>query len=206
MSAFLGPIHHWLYNKVLWHEVLQQDILKLAFEKGFNTDLLESENISRYGAPELRPLEEVIDGGNIHGWLQSKIESLEYRMANTITHLLKAQVLTLDELKGIYGENGKLAAKKIGDGLNQPDQIFKSIFDFQLDGMPCDRINNPVEGSEDHYKWVKRACLHTAYWEAVGGDVKVYNTLRDQWMNAFIPPAFTLTVTDESTYEIRRAS
>ena len=30
MSRFLAPIHHWLYNKVLWHEVLQQDILKLA--------------------------------------------------------------------------------------------------------------------------------------------------------------------------------
>ncbi len=205
MSAFLGPIHHWLYNKVLWHEVLQQDILKLAYENGFNTDILESENISRYGAPELSRLEEVIDSNNIHGWLQSKIESLEYRMANTITHLLKEKALTLDELKVLYTENGKLAAKKIGEGLNQPDQIFKAIFDFQLDGMPCDRINNPIEGSEDHYKWVKRACIHTAYWEAVGGDINIYNTLRNLWINAFIPSTFTLSVIEDSTYEIRRA-
>ena len=204
MSAFLGPIHTWLYNKVLWHEALLQDILKTASEKSFDTSQLESENISRYGAPELGPLEDVIEGSNIHGWLQDKIESLEYRMANTITTLVKENILTIEDLKILYRKNGKLAIKKIPVHLNQPDQIFKAIFDFQLDGMPCDRINNPIEGSENHFKWLKRTCLHTAYWEAVDGDIDLYNTLRNQWLDAFISDDFKLITSDDGVYEIRR--
>ena len=40
MSAFLGPIHHWLYNKVQWHEELLEDILNKVEEKDFNTKIL----------------------------------------------------------------------------------------------------------------------------------------------------------------------
>ena len=48
MSRFLGPVHHWLYNKICLHEDLEKNIVS-----GFN---------ERY------------DTDNIHGWLQSKIK------------------------------------------------------------------------------------------------------------------------------------
>src|SRR6056297_3002747 len=88
MSAFLGPIHHWLYNKVQWHENLLEDILKKGEEKDYNTKVLIEASSELYGSSERRPLTEVIDEGNIHGWLQERIESLEYRMAYVITNLL----------------------------------------------------------------------------------------------------------------------
>lgn len=30
MSLFLGIIHHWLYNKILWYEETESEIIKLA--------------------------------------------------------------------------------------------------------------------------------------------------------------------------------
>ena len=70
MSAFLGKIHYWLYNKVLWHEELSEEILKYAASKGVSVEEIKAEVYSKYGEPDLSPLEDVIDQGNIHGWLQ----------------------------------------------------------------------------------------------------------------------------------------
>ncbi len=69
--------------------------------------------------------------------------------------------------------------------------------------MPCDRINNSIESSENHFKWLKRTCLHTAYWEAVSGDIDLYNMLRNQWLDAFISDGFKLITSDDEVYEIR---
>ncbi len=33
MSLFLGKIHFWLFNKVLWFEGLEDEIIKLAQEE-----------------------------------------------------------------------------------------------------------------------------------------------------------------------------
>lgn len=206
MSAFLGPIHHWLYNKVQWHENLLEDILNKAEEKDYNTKILVEASNELYGSAERRPLTEVIDEGNIHGWLQQRIESLEYRMAYVITNLLDSNILTEDELEELYSKDGKKAYKSLGDKIDSSDELFKSIYDFLLDGMPCDRVNKPIEGGEDYYKWVKSQCLHTPYWEAVGGDIEIYNKLRRVWIEAFVPEKFVFVGDSQGNHEIRRAS
>ena len=37
MSAFLGPIHHWLYGKIQLQEALIRKIAEEAEKKGWNT-------------------------------------------------------------------------------------------------------------------------------------------------------------------------
>jgi hypothetical protein len=206
MSAFLGPIHHWLYNKVQWHEELLEDILNKAEEKDYNTKVLFEASSELYGKAERRPLTEVIDEGNIHGWLQQRIESLEYRMAYILTNLEEAGIVSQEELEEIYSKNGEKAYKSLGKTLENPDEIFKSIYDFLLDGMPCDRVNKPVEAGEDYYKWIKSQCLHTPYWEAVGGKIELYNKLRRVWIDAFVPENFEFEGDIKGNHEIRRAS
>ena len=41
MSAFLGPIHYWLYNKIQWHEDLLEQIYDLMKEKGHDGALIK---------------------------------------------------------------------------------------------------------------------------------------------------------------------
>ena len=43
MSLFLGKIHYWLFNKVLWFEGLEGEIIKLAKDKGIDVEKLEAE-------------------------------------------------------------------------------------------------------------------------------------------------------------------
>ena len=69
MSLFLGKIHFWLFNKVLWFEGLEDEIIKLAQEEGLNVEALSAEINAKYGQKtENKNLEEIIDTSNIHGW------------------------------------------------------------------------------------------------------------------------------------------
>ena len=81
MSLFLGKIHFWLFNKVLWFEGLEEEIINLAQEEGLDVEALSAEINAKYGQKtENKNLEEIIDTSNIHGWLQNKIHSAEGRM------------------------------------------------------------------------------------------------------------------------------
>ena len=62
MSLFLGKIHFWLFNKVLWFEGLEDEIIKLAQEEGLNVEALSAEINAKYGQKtENKNLEEIID-------------------------------------------------------------------------------------------------------------------------------------------------
>ena len=72
MSLFLGKIHYWLFNKVLWFEGLEEEIINLAQEEGLDVEALSAEINAKYGQKtENKNLEEIIDTSNIHGWLQN---------------------------------------------------------------------------------------------------------------------------------------
>ena len=65
MSAFLGPIHYWLYNKIQLQEELIRKMAEYGEKAGwpvFSEKHLEKETVSK----ELRPLNELIDVMNIH--------------------------------------------------------------------------------------------------------------------------------------------
>ena len=71
MSAFLGPIHYWLYNKIQLQEELIRKIAEYGEKSGwavFSEKHLEEKTVNK----ELRPLNELIDVMNIHGWLQER--------------------------------------------------------------------------------------------------------------------------------------
>lgn len=204
MSAFLGPIHYWLYRKISLQDELTKQIIALAAEKGLTT--LGGQLDEKYGCLEDKELEEMIDVNNIHGWLQDKVSMVEYRLAEAVTTLLKAEPSAIAALKTIFYSSGEETAnKQIQEEALSLPQLFKGITDALLDGMPCDHALQLIKQEADEVVWQRRHCVHAPYWQAVGGTVTDYYTLRTAWLEGFAYGAgVTFTVVDEATYALKR--
>ena len=189
MSLFLGKIHYWLFNKVLWFEGLEGEIIKLAKDKGIDVEKLEAEVNSKYGVKTPnKNLEDMIDTSNIHGWLQGKIHSAEGRMAAWTKVILENNQDYILDMRKVYENQGVNAANEAKESLENinAETIFNSMNDYILDGMPCDRVNEVIDSSEESIMWKRRVCVHKNIWENEGILVDVFYELREHWINAFV--------------------
>lgn len=189
MSLFLGKIHYWLFNKVLWFEGLEDKVIEFTRAKIAEGDNLENEINLKYGKKlENKNLEEIIDTSNIHGWLQSKIHSAEGRMAAWTSAILNNDKEYIYELKKIYTEQGVNAAKeaKVKSSNATAEDIFNSMNDYILDGMPCDMVNEVITSNDEIVEWKRRICVHKEIWENEGVPVETFYDLRNQWISAFV--------------------
>lgn len=189
MSLFLGKIHYWLFNKILWFEGLEEEIIKLAKSEGLNIEKLSSEINLKYGEKlPNKKLEEMIDTNNIHGWLQSKIHSAEGRMAAWTKEILENDENSLKKLEEVYIEQGIKAAKEVKESktITNAPEIYYSVNDYILDGMPCDRVNEVIISEDEKVEWKRRICVHQDIWGKENIDVNVFYTLRSLWIKAFV--------------------
>ena len=199
MSLFLGKIHYWLFNKIQWFENLEKDVINLARISGLDVDSLERVINAKYGEPTPNmPLEDMIDTGNIHGWLQGKIHAAEGRMAAWTNALLS----TNDEetkvaLEKIYIEQGIVAGKEViaETKLDSAEEIYNAVNDYILDGMPCDRVNVVEESNSEIVSWTRSICVHKDVWEREDVDVDTFYGLRKLWVESFVR-----TINDEFEY------
>lgn len=199
MSLFLGKIHYWLFNKIVWFENLEREIINLASSIGINVDEVKNEIENKYGEmlPDA-PLEEMIDTGNIHGWLQEKIHSAEGRMAAWTRAIIVNDVNNIVKIQNIYISQGIKAANEVKNGssaFNTAADIYSRINDYILDGMPCDRVDEIIENNEHTITWRKRICVHKEIWERENINVEQFYNLRDLWIKAFVN-----TLNDEFQY------
>lgn len=204
MSAFLGPIHYWVYNKILVGENIQKEILNFAENKGLKVEEMKAKAYTQFGEPDFSNLEDVIDEGNIHGWLQGRINSLEYRLASIVTDLLNSGV-KIDEISKVFSENGKEVFNNSKDTINNAPDLFKVIFDNLVEGMPCDRVNQVEEESENEVIWLTTACVHKKFWDEVNGDVNNYYILKDAWIEGFVSPSGFVYNRNDNRSSIKRA-
>ncbi len=186
MSAFLGKIHYWLYNKIQVEESILEDILKLAETKGYDVITFEKEITAKFGSATKGDLESEINHDNIHGWLQERITSVESRLAETVTTLLNNNTLTITEIKEIFSNNAKSCAKNLELEVVEANTMFNLVYDYLLAGMPCDRVNVVEESSEDVVKWSTSIDIHAKYWENVGGDVENFHNFIETWITTFV--------------------
>jgi hypothetical protein len=202
MSAFLGPIHYWLYNKIR----LQQEIIDELYRLGESYKLtLKEEAESRFGAIENKPLEEMIDQGNIHGWLQERVSQVEYKYAYVVSSLANKLPDAMHTLKGCLYNAGNRQAKAIHPDTDTlaANELFKLISDQLLDGMPCDHANRLLSQNDNDLTWTRNLCVHAPYWEELGGDISVYYELRESWLMGFIKEfGYSLEKINDTTYRI----
>jgi len=202
MSAFLGPIHYWLYNKIQLQQAIVNDIYALGDQYGLT---LKQECDNNFGMFENKPLEEMIDQGNIHGWLQERVSLVEYKYAYSVTKLLQANSETLESLVSILYHNGKQLALTLQSSDLKATDIYKAITDHLLDGMPCDHANRLLEQNDLEVTWSRAVCVHAQYWDETDGDIAVYYDLRDAWITGLVEElGFALHKLDETTYHISK--
>lgn len=200
MSAFLGPIHYWLYNKIQFQQEIVDEIYALGEEHGLS---LKEECNRLYGNSPDKPLEEMIDHGNIHGWLQERVSQVEYKYAYSVTKLLDQDPAAKNSLLDIMKMKGANLAIIMKEFRLNAEGIFKTVTDNLLDGMPCDHANRIMKQSENEVVWIRDTCVHQNYWEEVGGDINVYYELRDAWLNSLVSElGYSFEKVDEKTYRI----
>jgi len=202
MSAFLGPIHHWLYNKIKVQHDIVEDIILLTENKQSNLNIREK-LVEQYGDAEMKPLEEVIDANNIHGWLQKKVSLEENRLAYAVTKLLNENSRMMHELKNLFKNRGaKNSTLTENDSVND---IYKTINDTLLDGMPCDHANIVISQEDEEVIWKRNVCVHEDYWNTVGGDISIYYLLREEFIKGMLERAnVTYDKLDKTTSKISR--
>lgn len=200
MSASLREIHHWIYNKIVLAEKVEQAMVQWATSQGLPVKEWMEENIKKYGKPAgEKPLKKIIDPSNTHGWLQDRIKSVELRQAALITEILKNNPEYKKNLAEIFAKQGEIAAREYKGALpGNPEEVYITLNDFLLDGMPNERVNEILDGNENLMIWRTVTCLHKPYWDEVGGDISHYYDLREAWVKAFVE-----TLTPQLTYEKR---
>ncbi|SHI86761.1 hypothetical protein [Parasporobacterium paucivorans] len=148
-------------------------------------------------------MDQVIDANNIHGWLQEQVARSEFKLAYGITELLSVEPKFIDNLTDVFMKAGKSLKGSIS-AINA-SLAYKTISDSLLDGMPCDHSNQVLETGEESVTWKRVSCVHSQYWEKVGGKVEIYYQLRDEFIQGCLYDTNLLyEKIDEATSRIRR--
>lgn len=177
MSRFLGPVHHWMYDKIRMAEDINKRIL-LAFDNNYK-DEVDAEypiNISDN-------LEDVIDLSNIHGWLSKEIATVESRLAFIVINLLYEDENNMKKIEEIFF---KYAASLKNLNKSSPENIYSSLTRVLLDGMPCDQCQRVVASSDSLVKVEIIENMHEKYYEESFYGVALYNDLRKAFIKGFL--------------------
>lgn len=200
MSAFIGPVHYWLYEKIRLISQREEYIYeKAAAMCGSTAEELREQVWQTYGRPlPDSDLSELIDHTNIHGWLQRQINIAESREAAFIKELLD---MCGDTAAGLieqaFAEHGKMCGEKAKakgkyDAGTAPG-IYKALNDYYLNGMPCDQADMVVVSEADSLIWETGACLQEPNWKRAGADDKTMARYYQIWLSKFVEeinPAF----------------
>lgn len=173
MSAFLGPVHYWLFNKIKFENDFTEEVLALAKEKSYALDTLSGLD-EACGKLEEGNLEDLIDGMNIHGWLQERVNIVEERLALLVTSILAEDESRREEILKLAFQYGKRYAYK-GNSVEEAYELFNNLM---LNGMPCDRVIVIEENTEDRMVLTQTTDIHEKYWTKYMGDVRNYQAIR----------------------------
>jgi hypothetical protein len=128
---------------------------------------------------------------------------VEYKLAFSVTEILRKNPEKVVEIKLIFENNGK----KNSPLSNQStiEEAFKAINDTLLDGMPCDHVNAVVNQDENEAVWKRYECVHSKYWDEAKGDVSTYYSLRDEFIKGLLKSAnIKYEKLNDTTYRISR--
>lgn len=174
MSAFLGPIHVKMYERILYQDKLAQAVMEQSAQNPV------AEVDAKFPPAKDGPLEELIDQGNIHGWLSEAVANCEQRFALAVCKALGGQP---DEMGTLCDTVTKLGRAYPLGAAHDAEAVFQAVHNILLDGMPCDFPFTMLESSTEMVRWRVTNCPHARYW---GGDAERYYLLRDAWMSGVL--------------------
>lgn len=193
-------IHQWLYNKIILLEKIEEDIVQWATNQGFPANEWMQDITESYGKPTgAVPLKKATGKANIHLWLYEALQSSELRQAALLTAILNERPESKDNIAEIFTKHGENSAQEFKDVVpGNPEELYIVLNDFLLDGMPNQRVNDILSGSENVIIWRTTKCMHKPFWDEVDGDIQHFYDFRGAWVKAFVE-----TLTPELAYERR---
>lgn len=187
MSAFLAPIHTMMYDKIHF-----QDDLAVKLIESLGSESLINHFNDTVISTERGELSEVVDLGNIHGWLQNQVNISEVRFASAVK-LLNDSGVSIETMK----DNLKTLGEKENFQFENAQEVFQFMNKIFLDGMPCDHINSIVENEKDYLIFSRAMNIHGQYFKNLGLDENLYFQLRDSYLKGILKKSdFTLTEED----------
>ncbi|MGC4018437.1 MAG: hypothetical protein QM793_03875 [Muricomes sp.] len=201
MSAFLGPIHVKMYQRILYQDSMSKALLDLAAKNGW-ADGLQAKVDSEAPAASKEPLENIIDQSNIHGWLSQAVGNSENRFAEVVCGILEEDSQRIGELEEVMKELGRKYA--LPSDLNA-EETYAAIHDILLDGMPCDFPFAVLEQDEDLVQWQVKSCPHARYWTNSDIGADTYYRLRDSWVEGVLEnSSISYSHSESAEYSLRK--
>lgn len=189
MSAFLGPIHYWLYNKIQFQDNLVKSLAsKLGCEEVINVN-------TQIGALPGGDLQDIIDEGNIHGWLQDKIHLVESRLSFVVESLCSKGV-SMEQIGEVAYEVGAKSTVLTPD--TSAAEAYKFLNDTLIDGMPCDHINTLQVQEVDLVEWCRSRNIHEEYWNEESRALNRFDLIRDQLIQGLLSTTELTYVNDNN--------
>ncbi|MEK6589491.1 MAG: hypothetical protein AABZ11_02325 [Nitrospinota bacterium] len=188
MSAFLGPIHYWMYEKIRNTLSRKAAIFSAFYEKygsevesvcGKTRQEIESEDNGR-------PLDQLIGDSPIHGWLANKIREVETEEAQMVKALLNkyADRDLIEEAAYWHGRGKGVEAKEKYDPEGNIEELYDAVNNYFLDGMPCDQVTE-IELQNGSLINRHSDCLHRDCWNNAGVSAELMCTLSRKWIDGF---------------------
>lgn len=182
MSELIGPIHKWLYNKIIMQESINIQVFYLAEKMGW-TDSLEKQTNERIGSVSFGPLEDIVDKEDVHGWLQKRLELEERRFAFAVMSLIKEDVERLELIENRMYEFGTNVVLK---NAKNAVEVAAEIDGLLLNGMPCDGVTSVVKKDENCVETEIKKLIHEPFWKEQGGTNDIYERLVDSFIRGII--------------------
>lgn len=184
MSATLGPIHTWVFNKIKFQEKQVERLLTL--DQSIDVDEVA-------GIVEKGSLEDIIDIKNIHGFLQIRINITEKRLALCAEKLIE-NGFSIERIKKEIFDFG--VENALPENC-QPQKAYETLNSLLVNGMPCDRIETIIETTERKVVFQENKDIHTEYWT----NKKLFQILKDELINGLLSTTkITYSHLDERTF------
>ncbi len=183
MSAFLGPIHHWLFNKI---QVVESRAFALAGAldesgKGSLNGALEEYGDKLEGAD----VAEILGDNSIHQFLSGLIARVEVLEAKIMDAANGNHELLLSAAEKHGRETAQKAISARGSKPESLDEIGQCLNDFCLEGMPCDP-GATFESAGDKLMYGHTACNHLENWGYTSADPKKMCMLTCAWTKGLV--------------------
>ncbi len=193
MSAFLGPIHHWLFKKINLVEDREKTLVSAFTEKyGAEINDLAADNRAKYGEYyDDTPLEELVGDAAIHEFLSLEIAKVETREAALVASLIAKHG---DEAKALAIATAQKHGNAFGAAQTEgadtegatADDVHKAVKNTFLDGMPCDHVVETTENTAAKLVEKHTECLHLGYWKTAGADAPTMCEYLGSWIGGIV--------------------
>lgn len=116
---------------------------------------------------------------NVHGWLQDKVQLTEKRLAALVESLLEGHEERFEAIKDAARAFG---GKHPVAPTSSAPEVYHTLEDVLLDGMPCDRANQVVSSTPEGLEWKCVRDLHSQFWQ----DGDRYWAIRDALVDGMV--------------------